>query len=337
MRFPRVKAQGPATYHCVSRFVHGLSIFHTSPGRCEESEIFLSVMRSVEAFSCLVVLSYVLIGNHFHLKIEVPAPRVLSISEMLERIEAGFGSKRVQKLKKKLASFAGLPDEAQRIERLLEPYRKRMFDLSVFLKELKGLFAQSYNRRHKRFGALWAERFKSTLVEAGQALTAIAAYIDLNPVRARLCEDPKDYPYCGYAEASANGSAPANQGLRITLGLPETASREQVLREYRQLLDLKDPLVVAAETEQASIDAAEATQHDLRPEKRDSSLAQRLRRRIRYFTDGVVLGSYSFVRSYCQLLQEKLGYKRICSPKSLKSLGLSDLWVFRSPRGAPVD
>jgi putative transposase len=335
MRFPRVKAQGQATYHCVSRFVHGLSIFHTSPGRCEESEIFLSVMRSVEAFSCLVVLTYVLIGNHFHLKIEVPALRILSLSEMLERIEAGFGSKRVQKLKKKLASFAGLPDEAQRIERLLEPYRKRMFDLSVFLKELKGRFAQSYNRRHKRYGALWAERFKSTLVEAGQALTAIAAYIDLNPVRARLCEDPKDYPYCGYAEAIANGSAPANQGLRITLGLPETASREQVLREYSQLLDLKDP--VAAETSEASLDAAKAAQHDVEPEKRNSSLAQRLRRRIRHFTDGVVLGSYSFVQTYCQLLKEKLGYKRACSPKSLKSLGLSALWVFRSPRGVPVD
>ncbi len=37
-------------------------------------------------------------------------------------------------------------------------------------------------------------------------MAAIAAYIDLNPVRAGLCEDPKDYRYCDYAEAIAKES-----------------------------------------------------------------------------------------------------------------------------------
>jgi hypothetical protein len=47
---------------------------------------------------------------------------------------------------------------------------------------------------------LWAERFKSVLLEGGEALAAVAAYIELNPVRAGLCADRKDYRYCGYAE-----------------------------------------------------------------------------------------------------------------------------------------
>ena len=55
----------------------------------------------------------------------------------------------------------------------------------------EGCFAQQYNRRHKRYGALWSERVKSVLLEGGAAVAAIAAYIDLNPVRAGLCEDPK--------------------------------------------------------------------------------------------------------------------------------------------------
>ena len=80
-----------------------------------------------------------------------------------------------------------------------------MNDLSIFMKQLKGYFAQQYNRRHKRYGTLWSERFKSVLLEGGPAVAAIAAYIDLNPVRAGLCEDPKDYRYCGYAEAIAKG------------------------------------------------------------------------------------------------------------------------------------
>jgi hypothetical protein len=36
---------------------------------------------------------------------------------------------------------------------------------------------------------LWAERFKSVLLEGGEALAAVAAYIELNSVRAGLCAD----------------------------------------------------------------------------------------------------------------------------------------------------
>jgi hypothetical protein len=68
----------------------------------------------------------------------------------------------------------------------------------ILLKSSKAVLPR-YNRRHGRYGAFWAERFKSLLLEGGQAVATVAAYIDLNPVRAALCADPKDYPYCGYA------------------------------------------------------------------------------------------------------------------------------------------
>jgi putative transposase len=52
----------------------------------------------------------------------------------------------------------------------------------------------------------------------------IAAYIDLNPVRAGLCEDPKEYRYCGYAEALAKGTAAAMEGIRVIFTQTPTAS-----------------------------------------------------------------------------------------------------------------
>jgi hypothetical protein len=61
---------------------------------------------------------------------------------------------------------------------------------------------------------LWAERFKSVLLEGGEAVAAVAAYVDLNPVRAGLCVDPKDYRYCGYAEALGSGCSLAREGIR---------------------------------------------------------------------------------------------------------------------------
>jgi hypothetical protein len=63
MRFPRVKAEGRSFYHCISRFVHGLFIFGTSGGRCEEAEEFLSLMRRWAAFCGIQILDYVLMAN----------------------------------------------------------------------------------------------------------------------------------------------------------------------------------------------------------------------------------------------------------------------------------
>ena len=46
-------------------------------------------------------------------------------------------------------------------------------------------------------------------------MATVAAYIVLNPVRAALCADPKEYRYCGYAEALAKGEL--KQKLRDVL------------------------------------------------------------------------------------------------------------------------
>jgi putative transposase len=108
-----------------------------------------------------------------------------------------------------------------------------MYDISVFIKELKGRFAQWYNQLHERCGVLWAERFKSILLEGGEALAAVAAYIELNPVRAGVCDDPKDYRYCGYAEALAKGSLLAREGIRTSAAQHRTGQcmKERQVKE----------------------------------------------------------------------------------------------------------
>jgi putative transposase len=329
MRFPRVKAEGLGFYHCISRVVDGLFIF----GSCSEGRLaakhFLSLMRRVEGFTGVRVLNYVLMSNHVHLLCEVPEPRFLSQKEVLERIQAGYGPQRVQALQEQIARFSESPDGIEQINRLLDSYRKRMNDLSIFFKELKGPFAQWYNRRHGRYGALWAERFKSVLLEGGRAVMTLAAYIDLNPVRAGLCSDPKDYRYCGYAEAVAKGSAEAFEGIRRILGLPQTTPCQELSREYRQHLFLKG--ATATERNPPAFEMAEAHQV-VEEQKGELSLEERLRCRIRYFSDGVILGSCSFVESYCQRLKQKLGYKRQRVPTALKAFSQTSLWVFRNLR-----
>jgi hypothetical protein len=89
-------------------------------------------------------------SNHFHLLCEVPPAQELSEAQLLERIQAGYGPARRQALDQELARLRQQPDGAEQIQRRLQPYRRRMFDLSSFIKELKGRFAQWYNRRRGR-------------------------------------------------------------------------------------------------------------------------------------------------------------------------------------------
>jgi putative transposase len=329
MRFPRVKAAGLGFYHCISRFVDGLCIF----GSCLEdrlaAEHFLSLIRRKEGFSGVRVLNYVLMSNHIHLLCEVPEPRFFPQSEVLKRIRAGYGPQRVQAVKEQIACFSGSPDRIGQINLLLDPYRKRMHDLSIFIKELKGPFAQWYNRRHGRYGAVWAERFKSVLLGGGRAVRTLAAYIDLNPVRAGLCADPKDYRYCGYAEAVAKGTAKAFEGIRRILSLPKTTPCEELSREYRRHLFLKGATATARNP--PAFEMAQA-QQVVEEQKGELSLEERLRCRIRYFSDGVILGGCAFVDFYCQRLKQKLGYKRQRSPTPIKAFSQTSLWVFRNLR-----
>ena len=292
MRQPRIKGQGQSFYHCVSRVVDGRFLFETQSPGSVEAEHFVQLMRRLERACCVQVLTYALMANHFHILCEVPEKRTLPDQELLECIELGYGPERRAQVAEQLAAYTKDANSSGQAQQLREHYSNRLFDVSIYMKELKGRFAQWYNRRHNRYGVLWAERFKSVLIEEGQALSAVAAYIDLNPLRAGLCDDPKDYRYCGYAEAIAKNSAQAQLGLQEALGLGTESSWKDARREYRKLLFQTG---TAASKAGAVIDVEHA-QKVLQQQQGDIPLADLLRCRIRYFTDGGILGSRAFVQ-----------------------------------------
>ena len=63
LRFPRVKAEGESFYHCVSRVVDGRFIFQTTGHGSPEAERFVLLMRRLEAFSGVRVLTYALMSS----------------------------------------------------------------------------------------------------------------------------------------------------------------------------------------------------------------------------------------------------------------------------------
>ncbi|MFV0415208.1 MAG: transposase, partial [Chthoniobacterales bacterium] len=204
--------QSDAYYHCISRVIEKRFILED-----EEKAYFYALMRRLERFMGVEIVTYCLMSNHFHLLLRVPAPgklAPLSISELerelklLHCVGKGETSAALQEIERARASGSSTWEKD-----LLARYEARRGDLSRFMKELKQRFSLWYNQREGRRGPLWEDRFKSVLVEGSdEALMTVAAYIELNPVRAGLAEDPKDYRWCGYAEAVAGGAL-ARKGL----------------------------------------------------------------------------------------------------------------------------
>jgi REP element-mobilizing transposase RayT len=70
-------------------------------------------------------------------------------------------------------------------------------ELSDGCHRLNGVYAQTFNRRHKRKGHLWGDRFWSGPIDSDEQFEETCAYVLNNPVRAGLCNEPADWPWSG--------------------------------------------------------------------------------------------------------------------------------------------
>jgi putative transposase len=170
-------------------------------------------MRMYENFSGCRVLAYCLMCNHIHLLLEVTPMPVEGLSDeaLLGRLKAIYTEAFVAEVAKELAEArakvaAGAGLESVLVGRIHSRFIYRMHDLSQFMKGFMQRYTQWHNRAHKRSGHLWEDRFKSVIVEDGVAAKTMAAYIDLNPVRANMVKNPEEYRWSSYGEAIGGGT-----------------------------------------------------------------------------------------------------------------------------------
>ena len=376
MRVKRLKVRGgiPAVYHCMSRTVNGESLFGD-----REKEVLRKMLWQVSDFSGVEVLTYALMDNHFHVLVRIQSAAEVSDAELMRRWRrlypkpTKYETASAMVMERKLAAGG---EEAEAIrERLLA----RMCDVSEFMKTLKQRFTIWFNQINGRYGPLWSDRFKSVLVEGrGNPLQTMAAYIDLNPVRAGIVDDPKDYRFCGYAEAVARSPLSAGLGRAHPMGSGEARSagsgqarstgsgqagearfgeeavfsrawtaRQGICHIWRAYADGSPQ---AALTEEEALKthrtflfskrAGEAGLPEFSREKalrilqRDGVLPRTtvLRCRVRYFTDGAILGSREFVHSFVATWQKEKQRKFPPKPVSLPGADWEGLTAMQQVR-----
>ncbi len=198
-----------------------------------EKEAFRRMMWRMAQFSGVEIFTYAVMDNHFHILLKLPdrakwmgrfetkAGEATGAGEerLLSHLSTVYSKAFLKQLHNELKSFRerGIEDEA---EQLLPRFKARFCDVSLFVKELKERFSCWFNKQNGRRGTLWMDRFKSVCVEGEVALAIMAGYIDLNPVRAGIGEDPMDYEWSGYGDA-VGGSKRARRGLCKALNLPQ--------------------------------------------------------------------------------------------------------------------
>ena len=148
-RFLVDSAKTSACYHVMSRTAGGQMIFGET-----EKEAFRLLMWKMARFSGIQILTYAVMGNHFHLLVSVPnREKFVSRFEgakgeelLFKHLELLYSKGYLDALQHELKSYRerGLPQLA---EELLEKYRKRFCDLSLFVKEIKERFTRWYNKK----------------------------------------------------------------------------------------------------------------------------------------------------------------------------------------------
>jgi REP element-mobilizing transposase RayT len=369
----------PVIYHCISRVVGRQFVLEV-----DEREHFRMLMRMCEKFTGCRVLSYCLMSNHFHLLLEVPPMPEGGIpdEELFKRLRVFYSEAQVAEVARELEEAAAvtsvqprgefeLPavdetgvamtraqekamakqEAARRVEEVRSRYTRRMHDLSEFMKSLLERFTKWFNRAHSRSGTLWEDRFKSVIVESGTAARTMAAYIDLNPVRAGMVSDPADYRWSSYGEAVGGGKR--GNGKKSREGLVRAYFCDQgvgfdverwgeVSRLYRRLMGLalerksgKAEVVSRRRsgTAATTMETLEAKDNDtVLP---DLKLAAMLRCRVRYFTDGAVIGSRAFVNEAFAAARERFTERRKDGARRMRGSGApaaGELWSMRDLR-----
>ena len=339
-------ADKPASYHVLSRVVDRRFVFGDV-----EREHFRMLMRMQENFTGCRVLAYCIMSNHFHILLEVPPMPEGGISdaELLKRLAAAYNEAFVAGVAKELVEARAQEREAWAAE-IHARFTYRMHDLSEFMKTLLQRFTRWFNRTHERSGTLWEERYKSVIVESGIAARTMAAYIDLNPVRAGMVSDPAEYRWSSYGEAVGGG--PKGNGKKAREGLVraslshqgvgfEAVRWKEVVRTYRRVMGLAlERKNGRAEVEKGVVRPQMNTAEALAAETNgtalpDLNLTAMLRCRVRYFTDGAVIGSKAFINEVFVAARERFTEKRKDGARPMRGSGSGAkgiLWSVRDLR-----
>lgn len=241
-------------YHVIARCVRRawLCGFDEYAGRdySHRKSWVLERLAELTAIFAVDVCAYAVMSNHYHLVVHVDRRRAVEWTheEVVRRWTRLY---RAPLLIERWQSCQVSDAERDVAEAIIEVWRRRLFDLSWFMKCLNEHLARRANLEDSCTGKFWEGRFKSqALLDEAGLLTAMV-YVDLNPVRAGIAETPEESEFTSVYERikalkrSHLGSAPIPQAAMtrrpalLPLRTPSESGQTMpfALQDYLELVD----------------------------------------------------------------------------------------------------
>lgn len=136
-----------------------------------------------------------------------------------------------EKTKSKIYAYCLMTNH---VHLLIEPSTEH--GLGNMMQSLGRKYVQYVNQTYNRTGTLWEGRFKSSLVSKDEYLLACSRYIELNPVRAKMVKDPKDYPWSSFGFRAEGRTDTILDEDPVYFGLGKT-KKERELNYKKSFLD----------------------------------------------------------------------------------------------------
>ena len=238
-------------YHVVARCVRRAWLwgFDEYAGRdySHRKEWVLERLAQLTSIFTIEVCAYAVMCNHYHLVVYVDqaSSRELSREQVVERWTQLF---RAPPVVERWSNGKATQAERELAELMVAKWRKRLCDLSWFMKCLNEHLARRANLEDHCDGRFWQGRFRSqALLDEAGILTAMA-YVDLNPVRAGIASTPEDSAFTSIHERIRRLKQVASEGeanaSAVSVALQSFSDEESgaaripySFKEYLQLVD----------------------------------------------------------------------------------------------------
>jgi REP element-mobilizing transposase RayT len=182
-------------YHVVSRCVRRAWLWGSDEfaGRdySHRKQWVMDRLAQLSQVFAIEICAYAVMSNHYHLVVYVDREKAKrwTAEQVIHRWS------QLHPLPHLIQRYRA-PDviaaEREAAEKLIEVWRKRLFDISWFMRHLNEHLARRANAEDECTGRFWEGRFKSqALLDEAGLLTAMA-YVDLNPIRAGIAKAPED-------------------------------------------------------------------------------------------------------------------------------------------------
>lgn len=245
MPMPRkslVSVDTTPSYHVVSRCVRRTFLFGVVDNKdfSHRRDAIVARLAELTQLFCIDIAAYAVMSNHYHLVVRIQKQRALELTthEVITRWSALFS---LPYMAKRLANNEGMSD-AEHLEaiRQIELRRERLYDLSWFMRCLNEPIARMANLEDGCTGRFWEGRFKSQALLDERAELQAMAYVDLNPIRAKMADTLEQSDFTSIQTRLGASSSPMKPLLSFADDSHQSNNPEHIpynLIEYIQLVE----------------------------------------------------------------------------------------------------